>query len=168
MGDGSDPPAFENRSWRQISMNSLDSATVRLSDVTIIILVICYHADHYFFSCRLFLYCSYNMWWLMHSVKILFLNSDCYWQHCAKCNLPVFNLLRGRFWGFLPRRSDTLHRLGVKFGVVQWQGCGTSKIEIFTQIWQKCAILTPRRGVSLVWFSQNLQSLCLISGCVRC
>jgi len=27
-------------------------------------------------------------------------------------NLPVLNLLRGRFWGFLPRRGDTLHRLG--------------------------------------------------------
>ena len=30
-----------------------------------------------FFSCRLFLYCLYNMWQLMHSVKISFLNSDC-------------------------------------------------------------------------------------------
>ena len=27
-------------------------------------------------------------------------------------NLPVFNLLRGRFWGFSPRRGDTLHRWG--------------------------------------------------------
>ena len=27
-------------------------------------------------------------------------------------NLPVFSLLRGRFWGFLPRRGDTLHRWG--------------------------------------------------------
>jgi len=26
--------------------------------------------------------------------------------------LPVFNLLRGRFWGFPPRRGDTLHRWG--------------------------------------------------------
>jgi len=34
-----------------------------------------------------------------------------YRQHCAKRNLPVFNLLRGRFWGFSPRRGDTLHRL---------------------------------------------------------
>jgi len=25
-------------------------------------------------------------------------------------SLPVFNLLRGRFWGFSPRRGDTLHR----------------------------------------------------------
>ena len=27
-------------------------------------------------------------------------------------NLPVFNLLRGWFWGFSPRRGDTLHRWG--------------------------------------------------------
>ena len=27
-------------------------------------------------------------------------------------NLPVFSLLRGRFWGFSPRRGDTLHRWG--------------------------------------------------------
>ena len=26
--------------------------------------------------------------------------------------LPVFNLLRGRFWGFSPRRGETLHRWG--------------------------------------------------------
>jgi len=26
--------------------------------------------------------------------------------------LPVLNLLRGRFWGFSPRRGDTLQRLG--------------------------------------------------------
>jgi len=30
--------------------------------------------------------------------------------HSAKCRL--FNLLRGRFWGILPRRGDTLHRWG--------------------------------------------------------
>jgi len=29
-------------------------------------------------------------------------------QHCAKRNAPVFNLLRGRFWGFSPRRGDML------------------------------------------------------------
>jgi len=26
--------------------------------------------------------------------------------------MPVFNLLRGRFWGFSPCRGDTLHRWG--------------------------------------------------------
>jgi len=47
-----------------------------------------------FFSCRLFLYFSYNMWRLMHSVEISFLDSDClltssviqntciWWPHC--------------------------------------------------------------------------------------
>ena len=36
----------------------------------------------------------------------------CYQQHCTHCNAPVFKLLRGRFWGFSPRRGDTLNRLG--------------------------------------------------------
>ena len=35
-----------------------------------------------------------------------------YQQHCAQRNEPVFNLLRGRFWGFSPRRGNTLHRWG--------------------------------------------------------
>jgi len=29
---------------------------------------------------------------------------------CANRKLLVFSLLRGRFWGFSPRRGDTLHR----------------------------------------------------------
>jgi len=37
-----------------------------------------------------------------------------YQQHCAQRKPPVFNLLRVRFWGFWPRRGDTvtLHRWG--------------------------------------------------------
>jgi len=35
-----------------------------------------------------------------------------YRQHCSQRNAPVFNLLRGRFWGFSPHRGDTLHRRG--------------------------------------------------------
>ena len=35
-----------------------------------------------------------------------------YRQHCAQRNAPVLKLLRGRFWGFSPRRGDTLHRWG--------------------------------------------------------
>jgi len=30
---------------------------------------------------------------------------------CAR-RPPVFSLLRGRFWGFSPRRGDALHRWG--------------------------------------------------------
>jgi len=37
-----------------------------------------------------------------------------YRQHCAQRKAPVYNLLRGRFWGFSPRRGDTLHRWGWK------------------------------------------------------
>jgi len=35
-----------------------------------------------------------------------------YRQHCAQRKPPVFSLLRGRFWGFSPRRRDMLHRWG--------------------------------------------------------
>ena len=40
----------------------------------------------------------------------------CLWPAQTCANLPVFSLIRGRFWGFSPRSGDTLHRLGVKFG----------------------------------------------------
>jgi len=66
-------------------------------------------------------------------------------------NLPVFNILRGRFRGFSPRRGDTLHWWGWNLAwrsppcqisppPVQRQGCRTPKIEIFTQISPKCGI----------------------------
>jgi len=35
---------------------------------------------------------------------------NCYRQHCAQRKAPVLKLLRGRVWGFSPRRGDTLHR----------------------------------------------------------
>ena len=35
-----------------------------------------------------------------------------YRQHFAQRKPPVFNLLRGWFWGFSPRRGDMLHRWG--------------------------------------------------------
>ena len=34
----------------------------------------------------------------------------CYRQDLPQAALPVFRLLTGRFWGFSPRRGDTLHR----------------------------------------------------------
>jgi len=70
----------------------------------------------------------------------------------SSANLPVFSLLRGRFWGFSPRRGDTLHRwrwnlarrsppsCQISPPSAQRQGCRTPKIEIFTQIW-------PKRGI---------------------
>jgi len=43
-------------------------------------------------------------------------------------SLPVFSLLRGQFWGFSPRRGDTLHRLG--WNLAWWRGpkvpCGAT------------------------------------------
>jgi len=53
-----------------------------------------------------------------HHIIILYLPvSHYYWQHCAQLKPPVFNLLRGRFWGFSPRRGDT-----APIGVTFWHG----------------------------------------------
>jgi len=49
--------------------------------------------------------------WLWYT-KILLLCLYSYRQHCEKRNAPVFNLLRGRFWGCSPSGGDMLHRLG--------------------------------------------------------
>jgi len=45
----------------------------------------------------------------------------------CSASLPVFSLLRGRFWGFSPRRGDTLHRWGEI-----WQGGGDRRNNMFT------------------------------------
>jgi len=37
---------------------------------------------------------------------------SCYRQHCAQRKAPVYQLLRGRFWGFSSCRGDTLHWWG--------------------------------------------------------
>ena len=64
-------------------------------------------------------------WLVITARKVVFLALSvislvcfvCYRQHCAKRKAPVFNLLRGRFWGFSPCRGDTLHRWEAKFCV---------------------------------------------------
>jgi len=109
---------------------------------------------------------------------------DNYRQHCALRKPPVSE---ADFEVFHPAGA-TRCTDGVKFGVeegtevnrrsppprqisppsVQRQGRRTPKTEIFTHIWPKCGIWTPRRGVSLARFSQNLQSLYPISGYVSC
>jgi len=38
-----------------------------------------------------------------------------YRQHCAKRKAPVFNLLRGRFWGFFAPQGRHVAPMGVKF-----------------------------------------------------
>jgi len=40
---------------------------------------------------------------------------SCYRQHCAQRKAPVYQLLRGRFWGFSSCRGDTLHWWGWNF-----------------------------------------------------
>ena len=104
--------------------------------------------------------------------KIMYKLHFCYRQHCAQRKPPVFNLLRGRFWGFSPRRGYTLHRwewnLARRWGPkvpspppcqislpsVQRQWCRTPKTEIcysdLTKMWNinasqgriPCAIFT--------------------------
>jgi len=52
------------------------------------------------------------LWCKKVSGLAIFLALYCYRQHCAQRKAPVFKLLRGRFWGFSPRRDNTLHRWG--------------------------------------------------------
>ena len=47
------------------------------------------------------------------SIKSLSWNEHIFTGSIARsANLSVFSLLRGQFWGFSPRRGDTLHRWG--------------------------------------------------------
>jgi len=104
------------------------------------------------------------------------------WQHCAQCKAPVFQLLRGQFWGFLPRRGNMLHRwgrnlawrteLGIFCPLLHAKFCPiNAAIMIYdskTQIFYWDLTKIQNINVSLARFSQNLQSLYPISGCVRC
>ena len=49
-------------------------------------------------------------WWTLwtHAVTWMFITGSI----ARSANLPVFSLVRGRFWGLSPRRGDTLHRWG--------------------------------------------------------
>ena len=70
-------------------------------------------------------------------------------------NLPVFSLLRGRFWGFSPRRGDTLHRWGWNLACrrgppcqisppsVQRQGCRTPKLKFLLRFDQNVEYKRP-------------------------
>ena len=54
-------------------------------------------------------------------------------------NVPVFKLLRGRFWGFSPRRGDKLHRWG--WNLARRRGPNVpSFMPNFTPIWVKISI----------------------------
>jgi len=65
----------------------------------------------------------------------------------------------GEIWPPLCQTSpQSVQRLGYR--------SPKNKTEIFTEIWSKCGIWTPRGGVSLAQFSQNLQSLYPVLVCV--
>ena len=52
----------------------------------------------------------------------------------VRCKMPVFSLLRRRFWGFCAPQGRHVAPTVLR------QGCRTPKIEIFTQIWPKSGI----------------------------
>jgi len=65
-------------------------------------------------------------------------------------SLPVFSLLRGRFWGFSPRRGDTLHRWGwnflrAKFHPHRWndKGVGPPKLKFLLRFDQNVEYKRP-------------------------
>ena len=65
-------------------------------------------------------------------------------------SLPVFNLLRGRFWGFSPRRGDTLHRWGWNLA----RRRGPSSVPNFTPLVQRQG---PPKLKFLLRFDQNVE-----------
>jgi len=111
-------------------------------------------------------------WHLTHVHKL----SDIYRQHCVQRKAPVFKtkLLRGRFWGFAPRRGNTLNRCGWN---EIWHGlrakfhlhrCNDKRIRPqnwnFYWYFTKLRNISPRRDIFLAQLSWNLQSLYLVSG----
>ena len=60
-------------------------------------------------------------------------------------NLPVFSLLRGQFWGFSPRRGDTLHRWGWNLA---WRR-GPYPLRDFHKIWRVCSTFQDALGVKI-------------------
>ena len=66
--------------------------------------------------------CSHYIWcivmphqWITLTINKLQMMPFCQFftgSIARSANLPVFSLLRGRFWGFSPRSGDTLHRWG--------------------------------------------------------
>jgi len=76
---------------------------------------------------------TYTLLWL-------FILRPYYRQHCVKRNAPVCNLLRGRFWGFSPRRGDALHR---NWGEIR-HGGGDRSVPHFTRIGATVRVQEPQ------------------------
>jgi len=74
-----------------------------------------------------------------------------YWQHCAQCNVPVFKLLRGQFWGFSPHRCNDkgtgLQKWNFYWDLIKmWN----TKRPIPCAIFTKFAELVPKRAFFIV------------------
>ena len=75
---------------------------------------------------------------------------DNYRQHCAQRKAPVFKLLRGRFWGFSPRRGDTLHGWG-------WNLARRPPCQISPSSVQRSGYRTTKTENFLLRFDQNVE-----------
>ena len=98
---------------------------------------------------------------LLSKMSVLLVNSTCavfwsganYRQHCAKCKAPVFNLLRGQFWGFSPTRCSD--------GGEIWHGVLWSPppCQISPPSVQRLGYRTPKLKF-LLRFHQNVEYKC--------
>ena len=82
--------------------------------------------------------------------------SVCYPQHCAKRKAPVFNLLRGRFWGFRPVMATCCTD-----GGEIWRGGGDQSPLLHAKFHpHRCndnGIGTPKLKFFLLRFDQKVQ-----------
>ena len=67
----------------------------------------CWFSFRFRFFVRLFRFSILCVFWFSLDYFVLVTGSI-----ARSANLPVFRSLRGRFWGFSPRRGHTLHRWG--------------------------------------------------------
>jgi len=102
---------------------------------------------------------------------------DNYRQHCAQRKPPVFNLLRGRFWGCSPRRGVTLHRWGLNLarrrGPFTPIGA-TARVQdpknwnLYSNLTKMWNINAPQGRIPCAIFTKFAEFVgYLISGCVR-
>ena len=95
-GNSSTDSKFHGSAWNSVACRKLWALTINDKRMKSMI---------YWITNSLMGDMNYNFCWL-HSHRLLTGSI----ARSAKCRL--FNLLRGRFWGFSPRRGHTLHRWG--------------------------------------------------------
>ena len=78
-------------------------------------------------------------------------------------SLPVFNLLRGRFWGFSPRRGDALHR---NWGEIR-HGGGDRSVPHFTRIGATVRVQEPQNW-NFYWDLIKMSNINALQGRIAC